>query len=124
MQRKRFRDTLWFKKGALDDEARQAAARGAAAPDGPPADGHPDDPLPVDERYLDDGSVTSADSLQFSVRTGRTQALPRTVTGRGERRAADPVDALVRELGWQPPRLAVIGAGLAAIGLVIALLAR
>lgn len=69
--RKAFRQTNWFKKGALDAEAAHEAAG--------QSDGlHPgaSDLLPPEDRYLDDGSVTSDDSLAYSLRTGTTVAMP------------------------------------------------
>lgn len=44
----RFRETLWFKKGLDDSEDS--------------------DLLPIEDRYLDDGSVTPADVAQYSLR--------------------------------------------------------
>ncbi len=44
-----FRETLWFKIGGLDAE--------------------PANSLPIEDRYLDDGSLTEADVQEFSVRT-------------------------------------------------------
>src|SRR5258705_13338678 len=69
MAKKPFRETLWFKKGMLDLE--QAEAAGAD-------DLHPRaaDLLPIEDRYLDDGSVTRDDSNGFSVPTGRTAFVP------------------------------------------------
>lgn len=49
-----FRETLWFKIGGLAAEAEATEAP---------------HPLPLEDRYLDDGSVTEADIKQFSVRT-------------------------------------------------------
>jgi hypothetical protein len=91
---KTFRATLWFKKGELD-----ALAATDAADDG---DGlHPGkiDLLPVEDRYLDDGSVTSADSEAFSLRTGGTVGLPRLADS-GESRSDDAGDVgvLVRDI--------------------------
>jgi len=45
-----FRETLWFKKGFLDTEQREPA-----------------DLLPLEDRYLDDGSITIEDRAQFSL---------------------------------------------------------
>ena len=54
----RFRETLWFKQG------------GEPAPDAPdPSD------LPIEDRYLDDGSVSLLDTREFGVHLGTTQAL-------------------------------------------------
>ena len=50
-----FRETLWFKRGELDEEAT---------------------PLPIEDRYLDDGQVSSMDSFEWGVHTGETRRLP------------------------------------------------
>lgn len=65
-----FRSTLWFKKGALDAEAREEATG--------QSDGlHPGaaDLLPPEDRYKDDGSINAADADAYSLRTGHTQAI-------------------------------------------------
>ncbi len=57
-KRSRFRETLWFKQG------------GEPAPDAPdPTD------LPIEDRYLDDGTVTQLDTREFGVHVGTTQAV-------------------------------------------------
>jgi len=45
-----FRETLWFKEGFLDAEQPE-----------------PGDRLPIEDRYLDDGTVTFEDRAQFSL---------------------------------------------------------
>ena len=73
-----FRETLWFKKGDVDQmvadaKAKQAAAGKPAAEEELPTD----DARPLEDRYVDDGSVTTEDRKKFSLRTGRTStALP------------------------------------------------
>lgn len=57
-----FRETLWFKKGRQAEEKRDD-------PDG-------DQDLPVEDRYVDDGSVSAVDHARWSLHTGRTQPLP------------------------------------------------
>ena len=47
-----FRETLWFKIGGLEAEAATQ--------------------LPIEDRYLDDGSLTEDDIQQFSIRTPAT----------------------------------------------------
>lgn len=64
----RFRETLWFKKGALASDAQPQAND-----DAPPAVDEPMDP----EAYVDDGTLTAADSLTYGLHTGRTQRLAR-----------------------------------------------
>ncbi|NVB84783.1 MAG: hypothetical protein HOV81_40815 [Kofleriaceae bacterium] len=63
----KFRETLWFKKGLLDADAASRASAGE-----PTAV----DTLPIEDRYLDDGSLTARDSREFGLHTGTTQPLP------------------------------------------------
>jgi len=98
-----FRETLWFKKGDVDQmvaEARarveaarakgiavsdadaEAAAVAAAAATSPEAE----TAKPLDDRYVDDGSVTAEDRKKFSLRSGGTAtALPTVGHMPGER---------------------------------------
>ena len=98
-----FRETLWFKKGDVDQmvaEARarveaarakgiavsdadaEAAAMAAAAAASPEAEGT----KPLDDRYVDDGTVTAEDRKKFSLRSGGTAtALPAVGHIPGER---------------------------------------
>jgi hypothetical protein len=73
-----FRETLWFKKGDVDQMVADAKAKQAAA--GKPAaeaELPTDDVRPLEDRYVDDGSVTTEDRKKFSLRTGGTStALP------------------------------------------------
>ncbi len=105
---RQFRETLWFKKGTLDS---------APAADGPEA--RPVDTLPVEDRYLDDGTVTREDSQMFSVRTGSTQFVPRIVETVSLPHDGLPV--LVSEMKrGRRAMLAVIGAAVAAACVIIA----
>jgi hypothetical protein len=67
----KFRETQWFKKGDLD-----AAAAAAAASSKDDAAQDKADTLPMEERYLDDGTVTNADHDKYSLRTGQTSSMP------------------------------------------------
>ena len=73
-----FRETLWFKKGDVDQMVADHKAKLAAA--GKPGDEGElptDDVRPLEDRYVDDGSVTTEDRRKFSLRTGGTAtALP------------------------------------------------
>jgi hypothetical protein len=70
-QKGKFRETMWFKKGELDEAtAAAAAAEGAAE-----APAKADD-LPIEDRYKDDGTLTAADRERLSLRTGGTQMVP------------------------------------------------
>jgi serine/threonine-protein kinase len=88
----KFRETMWFKKGELDE-----AVAAAQAPTGD-AEPVPDkiDSLPIEDRYKDDGTLTAADRQRLSLRTGGTmahQAVPAPPEKMGE------VVDLARELG-------------------------
>jgi len=109
--RPKFRDTLWFKKGAQDAQARDEAV--AAGDDLAPS---AVDLLPIEDRYDDDGSIRPSDSTVFSVRTGRTEYMPRLDT-QGDH-AVDEL-ALVSEL--KRGRIKVIAAMGGAAVLITAL---
>jgi hypothetical protein len=73
-----FRETLWFKKGDVEQLVADAKAK-LAASGKPPVEGEgpTDDVRPLEDRYVDDGSVTTEDRKKFSLRTGGTAtALP------------------------------------------------
>lgn len=115
---KRFRETLWFKQGHAQSE------RPVAAPADAPASATTSSAielLPVEDRYLDDGTLTQEDSVQFSLRTGQTQAVPRVAQAAAERASAEKLAPLVRELSWNRRRAAVIAASVAALCAILAL---
>jgi hypothetical protein len=60
--RRRFSEAMWFKKG--DDEIVEAS-------DGVPTA----DDLPLEERYVDDGSLTLSDSQRYSLSSGKTSRM-------------------------------------------------
>ena len=115
----KFRETLWFKKGELDVEAAQDAARdeddlrpGAV------------DLLPLEDRYLDNGSLTRGDSVEFGVHSGVTQHMAPLdgEPGAGAEAADAGVD--VRHLVGEMRRgrravFAAIGAAALALGLAV-----
>jgi hypothetical protein len=70
----RFRETLWFKKGALDAEAAEQAAHTDPKRAGLPVSDKVDE-MPMEDRYEDDGSIDAHDKQAFSLRTGHTQAM-------------------------------------------------
>jgi eukaryotic-like serine/threonine-protein kinase len=122
-----FRETLWFKKGDVDQmvaEARQrveaARAKGIAVPD-------PEGAVaavvaaeveagPLDERYVDDGSVTADDRKKFSLRSGATSTALPTVGGAipGERMSDAEVMA---EVGGKK-RITIIAIAVAVVALL------
>lgn len=74
-----FRETLWFKKGDVDQMVADAKAKLVAGgkPAAEEAELPTDDVRPLEDRYVDDGSVTTEDRKKFSLRTGGTAtALP------------------------------------------------
>ncbi|MBI4509367.1 MAG: serine/threonine protein kinase [Deltaproteobacteria bacterium] len=70
----KFRETMWFKKGELDEAAAALAATAPASSDAPPVSDKVDE-LPIEDRYKDDGTLTAADRERLSLRTGATQMM-------------------------------------------------
>lgn len=70
-----FRETLWFRQGDVEQMVADAKAKmqatGKAAAEGPVV---AEDARPLEDRYVDDGSVTVEDRKKFSLRTGGTSA--------------------------------------------------
>jgi hypothetical protein len=121
-----FRETLWFKKGDVEQMVAEAKAKAAAAaakgkggaaaatPEEPPIE----DAKPLEDRYKDDGSLTVEDRKKFSLRSGSTQTAMPTVGGvvPGDRMS----DAeLVNEIGGGK-KIAIIGVAVAVIAIIIA----
>jgi hypothetical protein len=70
-----FRETLWFKRGDVDQMVAEAKAKMAGK--APEAAELPEDVRPLEDRYVDDGTVTTEDRKKFSLRSGGTAtALP------------------------------------------------
>ncbi len=68
-----FRETLWFKKGDVEQMVADAKSKLQAAGKVPVESAElTDDARPLEDRYLDDGSVTVEDRKKFSLRTGGT----------------------------------------------------
>jgi serine/threonine-protein kinase len=106
-----FRETLWFKKGDVDQmvaeaRARVEAARGkGAAPAPAEAEAPTEDARPLEDRYVDDGSVTVEDRKKFSLRSGGTAtALPSAGSMPGDRMSDNE---MVGEMGGGK-RMAII----------------
>ncbi|HEX7507934.1 MAG TPA: serine/threonine-protein kinase [Polyangia bacterium] len=75
-----FRETLWFKQGDVEQMVADAKAKlqatGKAAAEGSAT---ADDARLLEDRYVDDGSVTVEDRKKFSLRTGGTSTAVPTV---------------------------------------------
>ena len=97
----RFRDTAWFKIGAADLDPPPERPSQPALP-----------VRPMEERYLDDDTLTTEDSAMFSLRTGTTQPIARRLDVEGPAEVGHLVDDLKRGRG---PMLAVIGAAMLAV---------
>lgn len=71
-----FRETLWFKQGDVEQMVADAKAKLQAAGKAPAdaVDNLNVDARPLEDRYVDDGSVTVEDRKKFSLRTGGTVA--------------------------------------------------
>lgn len=106
-----FRETLWFKRGDLAEHARPEAADAEANAEVPRAA-----LLPVEDRYLDDGTITPADRTTFGLHTGTTAYVPRV------REAAPPDDTTADDDGVLPRLVAEMKRArrrvIAAIGVV------
>ena len=89
-----FRETLWFKKGDVDQMVAEARARVEAArakgvavseADAAAAAGAPAAPeeqvKPLADQYVDDGTLTAEDRKKFSLRSGGTSTALPTVGG-------------------------------------------
>jgi hypothetical protein len=112
----KFRETLWFKKGLLDaDLAHEAHRSGDGLATGAV------DLLPVEDRYADDGSVSSADSAALSLRTGVTRKLEVIKGAPGK---ISSVSTLARDAKrGRGKLLAMLGASAAALALAVTLYA-
>jgi hypothetical protein len=111
-----FRETLWFKKGDVDQMVAEARARVEASrnkEDAPAEVEVPaEDARPLEDRYVDDGSVTSDDRKKFSLRSGGTAtALPAVGNVPGERMSDSE---LASEIGGRK-RLPVVAISVAVV---------
>lgn len=110
-----FRETMWFKKGDLDAAAAEEAARSG---DGAAQDKA--DSLPMEDRYKDDGTISSSDADRYSLRTGQTSSMP---VMRDAPSAASSVSErdLIGELkGGRKKIFFIIGAAVVVVGAIIA----
>jgi eukaryotic-like serine/threonine-protein kinase len=118
-----FRETLWFKKGDVEQMVAEAKAKAERAKPGaapPPVEEIAvEDVKPLEDRYVDDGSLTAEDGKKFSLRgAGSGTGLP-TVAGGvvpGERMSETE---MLSEIGGGK-RMAIVAV---AIAVVVALAA-
>ena len=120
-----FRETLWFKKGDVDQMVADARAKVTAMATAhaakKEAEPPPEDAKPLEDRYLDDGTVTTDDRKKFSLRSGGTStSLPvRAGSIPGERMTEEE---MIDEIGGGK-RLIIIGIVAAVVVALIAVVA-
>jgi hypothetical protein len=115
-----FRETMWFKKGELDEAAAQAAAAAPQSPDALPVSDKADE-LPIEDRYKDDGSISARDREKFSLRTGATSQMPVVKVPEGSVGAKMDERDMVKEMGGNRGKfIALIVVVLLAAGGVVA----
>lgn len=121
----KFRETMWFKKGDLDAQAAVAAAEERART-GKDASTDKADLLPIDERYKDDGSISRSDKEKYSLRTGATTMMAAVKDAPASQSMSKiGEDVLVSEMkSGRTWIFLAIAAGVVAIGLIIAMIAR
>jgi eukaryotic-like serine/threonine-protein kinase len=113
-----FRETLWFKQGDVEQMVADAKAKLQAA--GKPSDTADVnvDARPLEERYVDDGSVTVEDRKKFSLRTGGTVAsIPTT----GDHVPGEQMDEkeMVGEISGGRRTLILVIAAVVILGLIV-----
>ena len=125
-----FRETLWFKKGDVDQMVADARARveaarakGVAVPEPEvvaAATIEEEVAKPLDERYVDDGSVTTEDRKKFSLRSGATSTALPTVGGQvpGERMSDTE---MMGEIGGGKRIVIIVGAVAVALAIGVTL---
>lgn len=115
-----FRETLWFKKGDVDQMVAEAKAKLAASGKGVAPGAKVEvgeDVRPLEDRYVDDGSVTIEDRKKFSLRTGGTAtSMPASgrVTGEGMSE-----QEMMREMGGDRRNKVFIVVGVVVVALII-----
>lgn len=117
-----FRETLWFKKGDVEHMIAEAKAKmGVDKPAEPEALAAVDDMKPLEDRYVDDGSVSIDDRKKFSLRTGGTSAAMPTSGARGRAVPGESMTEadMVNEVSSGKKNLIYVAAGVGAIVLVI-----
>jgi Protein kinase domain len=132
-----FRETLWFKKGDVEQMVADAKAKAAGIINKAPVEhgsdehgsgghgsgGHElpaEDGKPLEDRYLDDGTVTVDDRKKFSLRSGGTSAAMPAVGAEipGDRMSESE---MLKEIGGGK-RVKVIAIAAVAVAVVVAVL--
>jgi hypothetical protein len=111
----KFRETMWFKKGELDEAAAQAAARAVA--EGKEEVVDRSDSMPIEDRYADDGSLTRQDQERLSLRTGHTVMMDARHLGQPKHKQREEVSE--RDLVSEMRDRKWVFAAIAALALVI-----
>jgi hypothetical protein len=120
-----FRETLWFKQGDVDQmvadaRAKLEASRGKAGAAAPEPDLPAVDAKPLEERYVDDGTVTVDDRKAYSLRSGATSTALPTVGGviPGERMSESE---MIGEIGGGKRIVIIVVAAVVVLALIGAL---
>lgn len=109
----KFRETMWFKKGELDEAAAEAASHDRDALASSKAD-----EMSMEDRYDDDGTLSNDDQQRLSLRSGSTADMP-AIDGRPGRRPTEvSEEELVREMSGGGKKIAII-AGVALVVVII-----
>ncbi len=121
-----FRETLWFKKGEVDQMVAEAKAKMVAQGKNASQMDVPEDNRPIEDRYIDDGSVSTEDRKKFSLRTGGTAtAMP---VARGQRLPGESMSEsdVMSEIGGGRKTMILVIAGvvLAAVIVVVVMMTR
>jgi len=110
-----FRETMWFKKGDLDAAAAEEAARSG---DGAAQDKA--DSLPMEDRYKDDGTISSSDADRYSLRTGQTSSMPVMRDAPSAGSSVSERDLIGELKGGRKKIFFIIGAAVVVVGAIIA----
>lgn len=114
----KFRETMWFKKGELDE----AAARAAAQSKPEESISSKADEMEMDERYTDDGSISQQDQDRLSLRTGATMMMEAVNQHQqGPRASVSEADLVSEMTAGRNKILAALGVGVVVIAIIVAI---
>ncbi|HVR64833.1 MAG TPA: protein kinase [Polyangia bacterium] len=123
-----FRETLWFKKGDVDQMVADAKAKATvqkgvrSATPTPPAGETVlgvDENKPLEDRYVDDGSVTVEDRKKFSLRSGGTASSLKPVGLVPGARMSEA--EMLDEIGGRKRMTIIVGAAAVGVALIVVL---